>query len=70
MQGPALTRAPGRIVCGRRIETNAEAMHRHEFCQWAVELKASGALLGFCGFRSWDNPQPGVQGDLLAPLRP
>ena len=45
-------------------------MHRHEFCQWAVELKASGALLGFCGFRSWDNPQPGVQGDLLAPLRP
>ena len=41
----------GRIVCGRRIETNAEAMHRHEFCQWAVELKASGALLGFYSLR-------------------
>jgi hypothetical protein len=55
--GQALTRE--RIVCGCRIETNAEAMRHHEFCQWAVELKASGALLGFCSFCSWDNPQPG-----------
>ena len=55
-------------------------MATHGFCQWAVELAAAepagggglqaGELLGFCGFRSWERPQQGVQGELLAPLRP
>ena len=53
-------------------------MAERGFCQWAVELVVAdeanglkcGQLLGFCGFRSWDNPQPGVQGALLGPLRP
>jgi RimJ/RimL family protein N-acetyltransferase len=62
----------------RWINMNVEVMAMHGFCQWAVEVKAAdkesgiagGQLLGFCGFRSWENPQPGAQSALLGPLRP
>ena len=64
--------------CRSWIEANVEVMAARGFCQWAVETAvpdeenglACGELLGFCGFRSWDNPQPGVQGALLGPLCP
>lgn len=52
------------------IETNLATMAKYGFCQWAVEARDGGELLGFCGFRSWDNPKEGVQGDLLVQLRP
>ena len=47
------------------MEMNVEAMDRHGFCLWAVEARDSGELLGFCGFRAWEDPG---EADLLTPL--
>ena len=44
------------------IETLAEWQEERGFTLWAVERKADGALLGFCGLKIADDPGCPVQG--------
>ncbi len=38
------------------VERNAACFERHGFGQWAVCRKTDDALVGFCGFRFFDEP--------------
>lgn len=36
--------------CRQFIEKNSRLLKEHGYCQWAVELKDSRQVVGFCGF--------------------
>lgn len=40
--------------CLAFIKKNTRLLEERGFCQWAVELKDSGQMIGFCGFVPYD----------------
>ena len=56
---PAGTRADSDAAVERMIATQAE----HGHCFWAVERKADGAFLGFCGLKVVNLPGTPVDGE-------
>ena len=43
---------------GLFIARQREFQHKHGYCNWAIEQKADGALLGFCGIKPGPSGTP------------
>jgi RimJ/RimL family protein N-acetyltransferase len=58
--GPLLSRAES--------DAGVERMHRHQakhgFCFWAIERRADGAFLGFCGLKTEPAAAPHLEGEI------
>lgn len=62
--GPLMSRAQVDAAVDRMVAHQA----RHGFCFWAIERKADGAFLGFCGLKA-EPAAPHLEGEIEAGWR-